>query len=175
MLGTTLRLTDACSDSSNQGNSGVDEGCLMLQGSNVEAARGLAYLLNANLTISGGCPYPPLSARLSQEVHLPVWKKSHFHEKLSWFTVTLLCPTVSDVAYAQPRKMACHAILMEQHNASCYMRCAGTPCSMWHSIVLQPTWMLRMKKPTNQHVPFSQVGVGLAKAVAMANASTGEA
>lgn len=80
MLGTPLRPTDACSDSSIQGNSGVDEGCLMLQGSNVEAARGLAYLLNANLTISGGCPYPPLSARLSQEVHLPVWKKSHFHE-----------------------------------------------------------------------------------------------
>ena len=34
------------------------EGCLLLQGGNVDAARGLAYLLNANLTLSGGCPKP---------------------------------------------------------------------------------------------------------------------
>ena len=45
---------------------------VLLQGANVDAARGLAYLLNANLTISGGCPYPPLSARLAQEVYLPI-------------------------------------------------------------------------------------------------------
>ena len=45
---------------------------MVLQGGNVDAARGLAYLLNANLTLSGGCPYPPLSAHLAQEVHLPI-------------------------------------------------------------------------------------------------------
>ena len=69
MSGSQLRLTDTpCKESSIQGDSQGDEVCLLLQGSNVDAARGLAYLLNANLTISGGCPYPPLSARLAQEV-----------------------------------------------------------------------------------------------------------
>ena len=45
--------------------------CGMLpQGKKVDAARGLAYLLNANLTLSGGCPNPPLDPSFAQQVWL---------------------------------------------------------------------------------------------------------
>ena len=57
----------------------------MLQGEEVDAARGLAYLLNANLTLSGGCPNPPMSARLAQQVHPPLEERLLF----------ISCPTVS--------------------------------------------------------------------------------
>jgi hypothetical protein len=43
---------------------------MLLQGKKVDAARGLAYLLNANLTLSGGCPNPPLDPSFAQQVWL---------------------------------------------------------------------------------------------------------
>lgn len=40
------------------------------QGNQVDAARSLAYLLNANLTLSGGCPNPPLTEYFTDQVCL---------------------------------------------------------------------------------------------------------
>ena len=39
-----------------------------LQGKNVDAARGLAFLINGNITISGGCPNPALDAETATQV-----------------------------------------------------------------------------------------------------------
>ena len=39
-----------------------------LQSKKIDAARGLAYLLNANLTLSGGCPNPPLDPSFARQV-----------------------------------------------------------------------------------------------------------
>ena len=41
-------------------------GCL--QGKNVDAARGLAFLINGNITVSGGCPNPALDAETATQV-----------------------------------------------------------------------------------------------------------
>ena len=39
-----------------------------MQGQKVDAARALAFLINSNLTLSGGCPNPPLDAGYAQQV-----------------------------------------------------------------------------------------------------------
>ena len=44
--------------------------CAVAQGRQVDAARSLAYLLNANLTLSGGCPNPPLTEYFTDQVCL---------------------------------------------------------------------------------------------------------
>ena len=43
-----------------------------LQGKNVDAARGLAFLINGNITVSGGCPNPALDAETATQVSCAV-------------------------------------------------------------------------------------------------------
>lgn len=51
--------------------------CGYVQGNNAEAARALAYLVNGNMTLSGGCPIPPPSGTLFAQQVRQAPKLSH--------------------------------------------------------------------------------------------------
>lgn len=56
---------------------------MFVQGYQVDAARSLAYLLNANFTLSGGCPNPPPTAFFTDQVRLNPCPVNHSHSCVS--------------------------------------------------------------------------------------------